>query len=135
MKLEDLQKDYQKKLSEFSEAKRQLKKYEHKIYIEKLVSDWFFGDPKNDFGYAIWHICQKSSPTTNWNVEIIELMLEKGGNINHICEGKTPLDIYIFSSYLPWRMHKNTEKDVKQNIKILRKLGALTKEELDNQNK
>ena len=135
MTLKFLKENYQKKLSEFLEAKRQSKKYEHKLYIEGSVSGWFFGDAKNDFGYAIWHICKKSSPTTNWNAEIIELMVKRGADINYVCEGKTPLDIYIFSSYLPWRMDKNTEKNVKKNIKILRKLGALTKEELDNQNK
>lgn len=136
---EEYQKKYDIKLQEFLkikqvflQAKRELDKYEKELYLEEALSYWFFGDPKNDFGYAIWHICNKSSPNTNWNEEIIELMLEKGGDINHICEGKTPLDIYIYSSYLPWRMHKKTEKNVKKNIKILRKLGALTKEELDN---
>ena len=85
---------------------------------------------KEDFGYAIWHICDKSSPTTNWNAEIIELMVKRGADINHVCEGKTPLDFYINDKP---QQCKSTENDKK--IKILRNLGGLTKEELDNQNK
>ena len=144
MTVKSLKENYQKKLSEFSEAKRQLKKYEHELDIERSVSVWFFGNAKEDFGYAIWHICDKSSPTTNWNAEIIELMVKRGADINHVCEGKTPLD--FFTSPLDFyindkpQQYKSTENDKKikeleKNIKILRKLGALTKEELDNQNK
>ena len=137
---EEYQKKYDIKLQEFLkikqvflQAKRELDKYEKELLVEENLSYWLFGNEKKDFGYAIWHICKKSCP--NCNLKQIELMLEKGADINHICEERTPLDIYIFSSYLPWRMDENTEKNVKKNIKILRKLGALTKEELDNQNK
>ena len=125
-------------MSEFSEAKRQLKKYEHELDIERSVSVWFFGDEKKDFGYAIWHICDKSFPTTNWNAEIIELMVKRGADINHVCEGKTPLDFYIYDKPQQYKSTENDKKRIKElekNIKILRKLGGLTKKELDNQNK
>ena len=145
MTVKFLKENYQKKLSEFSKAKQELKKYEHKLDIEASVSAWFFGDAKNDFGYAIWHICKKSSPTTNWNAEIIELMVKRGADINYVCEGKTPLDLFTssldFYIYDKPQQYKSTEndkkriKELKNNIKILRELGALTKEELDNQNK
>ena len=140
-----LKENYQNKLSKFLEAKRQLKKYEHELDIEGSVSVWFFGNEKEDFGYAIWHICDKSSPTTNWNAEIIELMVKRGADINYVCEGKTPLDLFTssldFYIYDKPQQYKSTENDKKRikelekNIKILRKLGALTKKELDNQNK
>ena len=140
---EFLKENHQKKLKllkeYYQEVDRKIKKYEHKIYIEKSVSDWFFGDAKNDFGYAIWDICDKSYPSTNWNRECIELMLKRGGNINHVCNGKTPLDLYIsqlnYSYYSKYYMstieYGETMELLRKNIEILRKLGALTKEELD----
>ena len=138
---EEYQKKYDVKLQEFLkikqefkqvflQAKRELDKYEKELYVEEDLSFWFFGNAKEDFGYAIWHICDKSSPTTNWNAEIIELMVKRGADINHVCEGKTPLDFYINDKP---QQYKSTEND--KNIKILRNLGGLTKEELDNQNK
>ena len=138
---EEYQKKYDVKLQEFLkikqefkqvflQAKRELDKYEKELYVEEDLSFWFFGNAKEDFGYAIWHICDKSSPTTNWNAEIIELMVKRGADINHVCEGKTPLDFYINDKP---QQCKSTENDKK--IKILRNLGGLTKEELDNQNK
>ena len=153
---EEYQKKYDVKLQEFLkikqefkqvflQAKRELDKYEKELYVEEDLSFWFFGNAKEDFGYAIWHICDKSSPTTNWNAEIIELMVKRGADINHVCEGKTPLD--FFTSPLDFyindkpQQYKSTEndrkkiKELKKDIEILRKLGALTKEELDNQNK
>ena len=149
---EEYQKKYDIKLQEFLkikqvflQAKRELDKYENELYVEEDLSYWFFGDAKNDFGYAIWHICKKSSPTTNWNAEIIELMVKRGADINYVCEGKTPLDLFTssldFYIYDKPQQYKSTENDKKmikeleKNIKMLRKLGALTKEELDNQNK
>ena len=138
---EEYQKKYDVKLQEFLkikqefkqvflQAKRELDKYEKELHVEEDLSFWFFGNAKEDFGYAIWHICDKSSPTTNWNAEIIELMVKRGADINHVCEGKTPLDFYINDKP---QQYKSTEND--KNIKILRNLGGLTKEELDNQNK
>ena len=149
---EEYQKKYEIKLQEFLkikqvflQAKRELDKYEKELYVAEDLSYWFFGNEEEDFSYAIWHICDKSFPTTNWYAEIIELMVKMGADINYVCEGKTPLDFYIYSLdfyiYDKPQQYKSTENDkkmikkLKKNIKRLRNLGALTKEELDNKNK
>jgi hypothetical protein len=136
---------------EYEELKNKIKIIENKIYRKKtilhikyLLNDGWF---KKNYSVAI---TERSQPAWMKLISFkqakieIKFLIKKGGNINEIIDGATTLDIAIKEAYRVEKVlmeceyeyekeqRKKQLKHVQKWITILRKLGALTKEELDN---
>ena len=136
---------------EYKELKNKIKIIENKIYRKKTIlhikyllnGGWF----KKNYSVAI-----RERSTLCWMGLIsfkqakieIKFLIKKGGNINEFIDGATTLDIAIKEAYcvekalMEYEYEHEKEQSKKQLkhaqkwITILRRLGALTKEELDN---
>ena len=138
---------------EYQELKNKIKIIENKIYRKKTIlhikyllnNGWF----KKNYSVAITERSRlawiKLISFKQAKIEI-KFFIKKGGNINEFIDGVTTLDIAIKEAYrleealMEYEMEYGHEKEqskkqlkhVQKWITILRKLGALTKEELDN---
>lgn len=138
---------------EYKELKNKIKIIENKIYRKKTIlhikyllnGGWF----KKNYSVAIR---ERSTPCWMGLISFkqtkieIKFLIKKGGNINEIIDGATTLDIAIKEAYcvekalMEYEYEYEHEKEQSKKqlkhaqkwITILRKLGALTKEELDN---
>ena len=138
---------------EYEELKNKIKIIENKIYRKKTILHikyllnwgWF----KKNYSVAI---TERSKPAWMKLISFkqakieIKFLIKKGGNINEFIDGATTLDIAIKEAYcletalMEYEYEYGHEKEqskkqlkhVQKWITILRNLGALTKEELNN---